>query len=295
MSKRRKGPRPTAGTEQKRTRPQDTYIPRPFEGLADEGEWIALRELVPAATTPVRLSPELSEQYGDRPVTFATVLPLAAPALARADGRVLVAVQRHADSGDPARDLAAALLCALDTPGGKPVEVPALPGPGPRLHDVLADGPLDVTVHPDFSFWLDGDATDDPDVKASMERADAHAFPTVRLAAARSAYWCRVGGQAHVRWVLADDEDEVLEALARISAAGALPLGEGTRFAGMLRAYGRLMPVWDLPSEAEAGEWEAPLAALAERYAQARAQTEPLSPAERRARQGLLGRQKTLR
>lgn len=298
MSKRRKGPRPTTGkaeTAEKRARQPEVYIPRPFEGLADECDWIALRELVPAASAPLRLAPELAERYAGRPVILATVLPMALPAVAKPDGRVLVALQRHADSGDPSRDLAADLLCALGTAPGEPVAVPALAGPGPRLQDVLADGALEVTVHPNFSFWLDADSADDPDVKASMDRADAHAFPTVRLAAGRAAYWCRLGRQAHVRWVLPDGDDEALDALARVGAAGGLPLREGTRFAGMFRAYGRLVPVWDLPTEPEAGEWEAPLAEFAKRYAEALADPEPLSPAERRARQGLLGRQKTLR
>jgi hypothetical protein len=83
--------------------------------------------------------------------------------------------------------------------------------------------------------------------------------------------------------------------LARLSAVGELTLGEGTRFAGMFRAHGLLVPVWDLPREPEAAEWEAPLADLAKRFAEAVASREPLGPAERRARQGLLGRQITLR
>jgi hypothetical protein len=63
----------------------------------------------------------------------------------------------------------------------------------------------------------------------------------------------------------------------------------------MFRAHGLLVPVWDLPREPEAPEWEAPLAEFAKRYAEALAVTEPATAAERRARQGLLGRQFTLR
>jgi Family of unknown function (DUF5926) len=117
----------------------------------------------------------------------------------------------------------------------------------------------------------------------------------VRLAAARSAYWCRVPDKGHVRWVLGDDEDVALDALARLGAAGELTLGDGTRFAGMFRAHGLLVPVWDIPGEPEAGEWEAPLADFAKRYADALAAGGPLDTAQRRSRQGLLGRQLTLR
>jgi uncharacterized protein DUF5926 len=278
-----------------RQRQRDVFVARPFAGLADEAEWVALRELVPAATAPLRLAPDLLAEYGERPVSVATVLPMAWPAMTRPDGRVLLGLQRHAHSGDASRDLAAALLRALRTPPGQSVSVPPLPGPGPRLADVLDDGPLDITVHEGFDFWLDMDASDDPNVKASLERANASIYPTVRLSAGRAAYWCRVPDKAHVRWVLPDDEDAALDALARLAAAGGLPLGDGTRFAGMFRAHGLLVPVWDLPSAPEAGEWEAPLAAFAGRYADALAVGQPLTPAERRSRQGLLGRQLTLR
>ncbi|GAB3950144.1 hypothetical protein GCM10027614_50120 [Micromonospora vulcania] len=110
---------------------RDIFVPRPFEGLIDEPEWIALRELVPAASAPLRLAPALVEEFGDRPATLATVLPMAAPAMTKPDGRVLIGLQRHQQSGDVSRDLAEALLCALRTEPGGQVAVPPLPGPGP--------------------------------------------------------------------------------------------------------------------------------------------------------------------
>lgn len=289
MSKRRRG----GSTPRERIR--DVFVPRPFAGLVDETEWIALRELVPAATAPLRLAPEYAERYPDRPVTLASVLPGAVPAISKPDGRVLLGLQRHVQSGDVSRDLAVALLQALETEPGQEVTVPALPGVGPRLQDVLEDAALDVTVHEGFDFWLDEGATDDPEVKASLERANASIYPTVRLSAAHAAYWCRVPEKAHVRWVLAEDEEPALDALARLSASGGLLLGESTRFAGMFRAHGLLVPVWDVPRAQEATEWETPLADLAKRYGDALAVSEPIGPAERRARQGLLGRQVTLR
>jgi hypothetical protein len=275
---------------------RDVFVPRPFAGLAAEVEWVALRELVPAGSAPLRLAPAMVERFGDRSVTLATVLPLAWPAMTKPDGRVFIGLQRHVQSGDVSRDLAVALLSALETPPGQTVAVPALPGEGPRLQDVLAGEPLEITLHENFEFWLDGDAGgDDPNVRASLERANASIFPTVRLAAAPGAYWCRVPDRAHVRWVLPEDEDPALDALARLGAAASLRLAEGTRFAGMFRAHGLLVPVWDLPTGPEADEWEAPLAEFAKRYAEAFAVTGPLTADERRSRQGLLGRQLTLR
>jgi hypothetical protein len=292
MSKRRKSPQ----TAPKRQKVRDIFVARPFEGLADEPEWIALRELVPAASAPLRLKTEIVDQYGDRPVTLSTVLPMAWPAMTRQDGRVFVGLQRHVQSGDVSRDLAVAILCALQTAPGATVSVPALPGEGPRLQDILDDGPLEITMHEGFEYWLDAEQAEDVTVKASLERANASIYPTVRLGAAHAAYWCRVApDKSHVRWVLAEPEDAALDALARLSAAGELLLGDDTKFAGMFRAHGLLVPVWDLPGDPEGADWEAPLADFAKRYADTLSETGPLEAAARRAKQGLIGRQLTLR
>ncbi len=290
MSKRRKS------QSEPKTKVRDIFVARPFEGLTDEPEWVALRELVPAASASLTLKPEIIEEHGDRPVTLSTVLPMAWPAMSRRDGQVFIGLQRHVQSGDVSRDLAVAILAALRTPPGDPVSVPALPGEGVRLQDVLVDGPLEITMQDGFEYWLDTDQLQDASVKASLERANASIYPTVRLAAAKAAYWCRIApDKGHVRWVLGDDEDRALDALARLSAAGELLLGEDTKFAGMFRAHGLLVPVWDIPGEPEAADWEAPLADFAKRYQDTLAISEPLDAAGRRAKQGLIGRQLTLR
>ena len=273
---------------------RDVFVARPFAGLADEPEWVALRELVPAATAPLRLTAEYSAKYGDREITLASILPMAWPALTKPDGRVFVGLQRHERSGDINRDLAVALLNALETPPGGSVNVPPLPGEGPRLADVIINEPLEITLHTGFDFWLDADQERDDSVKQSLEAANASIFPTSPLAAARAAYWCRVPGKSHVRWVLGENEEAGMSALSRLSAAGQLKLGEETKFAGMFRAHGLLVPVWDLPREPEAQEWEEPFAALVQRY-HAALSDEPLTSDERRAKQGLLGRQLSLR
>ncbi len=285
--------RASAGPAPKQDKIRDIFVARPFAGLADEVEWVALRELVPAATAPLKLAPEYAAKYGDREITLATILPLAWPALTKPDGRIFVGLQRHERSGDVNRDLSVAVLNALEAKPGGNVTVPPLPGAGPRLGDILVNQPLEITVHQSFDFWLDPDQERDDEVNASMEAANSSIFPTAPMTAARGAYWCRVPGKAHVRWVLPDSEDSALNALARLSASGALRLGDDTKFAGMFRVHGLLVPVWDLPSDPASSMWEAPFAELVERYGEALTDA-PLTGDERRAKQGLLGRQLAL-
>ena len=279
---------------------------RPFEGLAGETEWIALRELVPSATAPLRLA---DPAYADRGVTLATVLPLALPAIVRTDGRILIGLQVHSRSGDASRDLAHALEQALEAEPGTMLPASGLPGPGPRLQDLLDPTvPLVPTLHADFGFWLDGldDGDGDGDagegggvrsaeVQASLERANNAIVPTTRLSTLDAAYWCQVADKTHLRWVAPYGEDELLDALARLGAVRQLGLGEGTKYAGSFRAHGRLVPVWDLPGDEPAEHWDEPVAAFDERLTAALAVDGPLSDAERRTRDGLRGRQLTLR
>jgi hypothetical protein len=265
---------------------------RPFEGLASETDWVALREVVPAATSPLHV------KGSDREVVLSTVLPLAWPAMVRADGMVFLGLQVPTRSGDISRDLGAALELALAAEPGTPLRLTGLPAPGPRLQDLLDDAPLDVTVHEGFDYWIDGVAeadTSDDDVAASMERANATVVPTVRLSGVPAAYWCRMKERTHLRWVLPEDEDEVLNALARIAASNGLSIGPDTRYVGAFRAHGLLVPVWDLPSDRGAADLEQPVAELRARLDDTLASAQPLSTAERRARAGLTSRQLTLR
>jgi hypothetical protein len=276
-----------------RVRPTDcadrALVLRPFAGRADETDWVALREVVPAATAPLRLRAE-----PDRSVVLSTVLPLAWAAMVRADGTVYLGLQVPTRSGDISRDLAAALELALQTEPGNPVLLAGLPGPGPRLQDLLDDAPIEVTVHAGFDYWIDGVAPSE-DVAASLERANATVVPTVRLTAVPSAYWCRMRERTHLRWVLPEDEDAALDALARVAAADGLGIGPDTRYVGAFRAHGLLVPVWDLPVDREAAALEQPVAALRTRLDAALATTDPLTTQERRARAGLTSRQLTLR
>jgi hypothetical protein len=271
-------------------------VRRPFAGIPGEADWIALREIVPAATAPLTLAPEYAARLGDRTVTLATVLPLAWPALVRVDGPIFLGLQTATSSGDSSRDVADALLRAIDAETGSPIP-PQRPGAGPRLQDVLdLTAPLEVTVHAGFDFWIEGSGAETTDdVAASLERANAGAVPTVRLRGIDAGYWCRIGTKEHLRWVLPHDEEPLLDALARLHARGQDSLGEGTRLIGTFRADGLLVPVWDLVPGSEADDVEAPAAAFAERLAAALEESDALTEPERRARAGLSNRQVTLR
>ncbi|MFJ8823764.1 DUF5926 family protein [Streptomyces sp. NPDC102467] len=268
-------------------------VQRPFEGLPGEGDWVALRELVPAATVPLPLKDELPE--GVPSVTLATVLPMAWPALRRDDGSVLLGLQNDTPSGDISRDLADTLQRALTAEPGSPVQARRAPADGPRLQDLLdPNGTFEPVVHTGFEFWVPDSENASGEVAASLERANAAAIPTVKIAAVDSAYWCETPEKNHLRWVMPHPEEKLLDALARLHAAGASSLGEGTRLVGSFRAHGLTVPVWDLPSSVKAEDVEKPAAEFAERLAAALATDAPLTADERRARGGLTNRQVTL-
>jgi hypothetical protein len=267
-------------------------VPRPFLGLPGEPDWVALRQIVPAATASVRTNAD----HCAREVTVATVLPMAWPAMHRADGSVVLGLQTQGGSGDASRDAAAALLAALDAEPGTPV-APGLPrGPGPRLQDVLdLTGPFEVQVHAGFDFWLAGVEDVSPEARESMERANAAIVPTVRLTAVDAAYWCEIGPRRHLRWVLPHPEEELLDALARLHAADRSAIVEGSRYVGAFRADGLLVPVWDLAPDVSAADLEEPAADWARLLGESLAERARLTPAELRARAGVVGRQLTLR
>lgn len=264
-----------------------TFVARPFAGREDEPEWVMLREVVPAAVAPLTLK-------DGRTATLATVLPLAWPAMVRADGAVFVGMQVPGRSGDVSADIGAALAQALESEPGNAITT-VEPSEGPRLQDLLDPAPIEVDVRDGFDFWVEGVEDPTGEVTESLERANSAVIPTARLSSVEAAYWCRMKERAHLRWALPFDEEPALDAMARLAAARELGLGEGTKYVGSFRAHGLLVPVWDLPREMEAAEVEAPAAALWERLNAELAAPRALTDDERRARTGLLSRQLTLR
>ncbi|KGN31350.1 hypothetical protein N802_04470 [Knoellia sinensis KCTC 19936] len=271
------------------------YVSRPFEGLPQETEWVAIREILPAATAAVTFASGKAPE-GAENVTIATVLPMAWPALHRADGTVLIGTQSGSASGDPSRDLAAQILAgAAVEPGTAVQHVAAATGDTPRLQDLLdTSAPFEVVVHEGFEFWVDGQELDE-EGQSSLDRANESVVPTKRMEALSSAYWVRIGDRTYIRLILPEDEDTATDALARLHAAGSSALGDGTRLLGAFRACGLLVPVFEVPADSDAADHEAGLGAFGERYAAALASTDALTAEERRARSGLLSRQVTLR
>ena len=268
--------------------PPPTFTPRPFAGLNGECDLIALREFVPAATAPLKVI------GSERAVTLCTLLPGAAPALVRENGAIWLGLQVQHGYGDPSRDLAAVLTAALEAEPGTMVGLTESPGEGPSLQD-LVEGDLVVTVHDGFDYWL-ADVDDADGAMASvLQQANEAVAPTVRLDGVDAAYWTALGEREFLRWVRPDDEDALLDVLARLHAAGADRLVEGGRLIGMFRAHGLLVPVWDIPQGTGAEALVAPLAAFAELVAATLADPRPLETNERSVRSGLASRQLTIR
>jgi len=267
------------------------FVLRPFEGLPIEADLVAIREVVPAATVRVRTT----QEHGAREVLLTTILPAGWAALNRADGVLLVALQTTSGSGDASRDVAQALLAALELEPGVPLEQPPVPAPGPRLQDVLdLDGPFEVEVRDGFDFWLAQDAERTPEVEAALEEENSLVVPTVKLSSVEAAYWCRMGGKEFLRWAQPVDDDTLLDGLARLHAKRRSAIGEA-RFIGAFRSCGIVIPVWELPRGTEAAELEGPVAEYWPRFKEALESTEPLTSDERRARAGIVARQVTLR
>lgn len=151
-------------------------------------------------------------------------------------------------------------------------------------------------MHEGFDFWV-GENVEDPtgEVAAGLERANAAAAPTVRLETVEAAYWTQIGDRRYLRWVMPHSEDDLLNALARLHAAGSSTLIDGSRLIGSFRALGVLAPVWELPADTEAADLEKPAADFQTALDKALKTGTPLSTEERAAKAGLASRQLTIR
>lgn len=263
------------------------FVVRPFEGLTAERDLIALREFVPSATAPLRV--------GERTVTLGSLLPMAAPAMVRDSGEVWLGLQVRHSFGDPSRDLAAVLEKALATDEPGVVGLVDPPGVGVRLQDVLADEPLEVTVHDGFEWWLDDVTGPEADAAEALEQANDAVSPSARLSSVEAAYWIDAGPKEHLRWVLPYAEEPLMDALARLHTTGGDALVGDSGLVGMFRAHGLVVPVWDLPTGTGSNALEEPAAALQERLTAALDDPRELTSHERSARIELTNRQVTLR
>ena len=257
------------------------FVARTFEGLPREADWVALREFVPAASATITLT------TGET-VRVCSMLPGNGAGIRRQDGEIWIGLQVAHNFGDISRDLAHVIDLARETEPGNPVRMTD-PGVGPRLQDVIApDSSFDVEVHDGFDYWLEGvDAGEES--AALLEEANDTVAPTTRLTSVDGAYWTEMGPQRFLRWVMTHDETALLTALARLHAADADTLGEGTKLIGHFRAHGLLVPVWEFEHDAEA--LEKPAVELAARLDEALVDDSPLTSEQRSAKASLISRQ----
>ncbi|MGB3772289.1 MAG: DUF5926 family protein [Rhodococcus sp. (in: high G+C Gram-positive bacteria)] len=299
-SKRNSGPKPDSRRaellEQRRAEREAVLKApvRPFEGLAFECDIVAMREFVASATATLPVT------GSDRDFTLATVLPGAVAALVRDDAAqaAFVAMQVQNFSDDLAADLAASIEWAVSAEPGSSLAASNPSESTTALTDLVdANTPLDITVHQNFSWWIPEGSDSDPEVQATIERANGAIMPSARIEAdgVSAAWWVDAGDKAHIRWVRPEDEDQLMIALARLQSVGELHVGEGSRFAGSFRTHGLLVPVFDLDPEVHPNEWAAGTAQLGRRLDETLADTSDLSSDQRRARDGLRSRQVTLR
>ena len=265
------------------------FVARPFEGLECEAELVAMRELIPLGAMPATLT----EEFGGEEILFVTILPSMVAAMRREDGKLLVAMQTPTSTGDLSRDAAFRISEGLSLEPGQYYSQVDLPKPGPRLEDAIASsGELEVFEEP--TFWMTAEEAEKPENKEALADARAQLVPTVEVEGHKGAYWCRMSRE-FLRWIRHEEPDQILDALARLRAARAINFDGAKKFAGAFRAHGLFIPVWELARGAEADELPEALDDFEKRFTEALANTEPLSYDEKRAREGLVSRQVTLR
>ena len=145
--------------------PRRAYVSRPFEGLARR---VRPRRAARARARRDGAAAARATPSDERPPVRALLAaadggagagPPGRHRLARAPGAALA-------SATPAATSAPCCSRRLDAEPGEMVGLTEAPGDGPRLQDLLADEPLEVTVHDGFDFWV----ADVDDPTASVAR-----------------------------------------------------------------------------------------------------------------------------
>ncbi len=266
------------------------FVVRPFEGLKYETDFVAMRELVPAGT----ITAKTNEEYGNREITFVTLLPNFAQAVVNSNGKIMIALQTHTNTGDASHDLGFILKIALESEGEKLITGVDLRCEGPRLQEMLDNTfESEVKVYEDCSFWFDTEEENEQ-IAQAVENSRENIVPTKAVENVKSAYWCQFN-KDFIRWVMAEDEYDVYNALARLKVKGLCDLGEGSKFAGAFRGLGLIVPVWEIPEDMEFAQAEKAMQKLAENVLKELPNKDSLTDEERRARAGLVSRQVSLR
>ena len=182
-------------------------------------------------------------------------------------GEIWLGLQVQHSFGDPSRDLgrrAARRRWRPTEPGHRRPDR-RRPATGPRLQDLVADEPLEVTVHDGFDFWL-ADVEDQDGIGGRAragQRRRAPDRPADRASRRRTGQRRHQGAPA-----LGDARARGRAARrARPAARGRQgrrsPRAPGS--SGMFRAHGLLAPVWDLPVGTGAEALEEPADAVRRR------------------------------
>lgn len=284
-----------AGAKNVNTAPKrqaPVYIPavnRPFEGFEYEVEIAAMRELIPAAT----LKLHTTKDYGDTDAYLVTLAPDQVQGLVTQDGRILVALQTQAHSQDAAHDIALVLSKLIDAEPGTVINGMDVRQQAPTLRDMIASE-SDFTIHTDFRFWFGPDDDIPEHINDALDQAAAAMVPTRAIDGVRGAYWCQMNHQ-FIRWVRPEDETAVLNGLARLLADKKCVLTDGSRAIGAFRMMGLLTPVWQLDDDTTFEDAQKAVQAFDQQFSQAIADDTPLTPAQRRARDGFIAREVSLR
>ncbi|WP_455159436.1 DUF5926 family protein [Schaalia cardiffensis] len=289
-SRRKKVANPAALAEYRAPIP---FVARPFEGLPREVELVAMREIIPCATLTARTNAD----HGFVDFDFVTALPDGRGAMVRGDGRILVALQTRSNSGDLSHDAGAALLNAISAKqnGDEGLVDFDVRDPSERLQDILDPDSLgEMVLEENFDFWLNPDEDWDEATRRALEENHNEIIPTVKVEGVEGMYWCEMN-RNFVRYLSDVEESPLFDALARVQAAGKANLGEGSRFIGAFRACGIAIPVFELAEGVRAEDIVKEAGVLEKAIAAALKVKEPLTPEERRARQGMVSRQVTIR
>ena len=266
---------------------------RPFEGLAAEVELVAMREFIPCAVLPVRTTAE----HGGVDLDIVTLLPDGHPAMVRPDGRILVGLQTRFHSGDLSHDAGGALLAAIAQAGEGADGLVSVDvrEPAPRLQDLLdPEVAPQLEIREDFGYWFDPDAEPTAETERALAQNRDDVIPTEEVPGVHGMYWCQMN-RTYVRYVTPFAESALFTALARLQAGGQARIGEGSRFVGAFRACGLVIPVFELEQGASPSDVAGDARVLADALERALENTDRLTPDERRARDGLVSRQVTIR
>jgi hypothetical protein len=166
------------------------------------------------------------------------------------------------------------------------------------LQDILDQTmAFEAEVQPNYEYWLDATVERTEAIDDALEEAAEATTPAAAVDGVPGAFWTEMN-KPFVRWVRADDEDDVVKALARLHAARqssfSVPGGDA-RYLGMFRAAGLTVPVWELPEGTTAQQLSEPMQKFAKSFEESLVVSGPLDSAARRARDGILSRQLTLR